>query len=119
MQRDKPKYWKIIYSPEMGERKSPHDFINGIEEKASIYLRLSTLENIKIPREWPGSKPITHDKTTFQQVTIGRYRVYIFLDTRDDFNLAVVCHACPKVSRKTKRKDLDRIVTHIRKYQKK
>ncbi len=116
MHRDKPKYWIIKYSPEIGERKSPHDYINNSAQRASLYLRLRTIEKIKIVREWPGCKPFLHNSLRFYQLTIGRHRVYIYLDTRDKRNHAIVCHVCPKVSQKAKKKDLDRATNHIRKY---
>lgn len=119
MNYDRPAFWIVEFFPEVGEKKSPDQYVRDLEkkERAAIRRQLITLSSIRIPREWPNTKLFEHDGLRFYQLTVGRHRLYLYLDTEvRGVNKIIVCYACPKKSQKAKKIDKNRAVTSIRNY---
>jgi mRNA-degrading endonuclease RelE of RelBE toxin-antitoxin system len=96
--------WNMRFEPPPGERKSPADYIDGLDDpkdKALIYRHLRMIQNLEFI-DW-SVKPITRRKTSIYQLTVGNFRVY--LDFKDD--KIVIFHVCRKVGQKAKKEDLN------------
>jgi len=112
-------YWKVIYFPDIGARRSPKDFIEGLpkEESAIIYRTLRTLEKLEIITQWSKLKSFSHDETKLLQLSVTKkYRLYLYQDTEAKPKKIVVCYACRKQGQKAKNTDLNRAATSIRNY---
>jgi len=75
--------WKLRFEPPPGDRKSPSDYIEGLDhpkDKAIIYEHLKMLRNLE-PKDW-SIKPIKRRNLKIYQLTAGNFRIY--LDYADD-----------------------------------
>ena len=119
MSNNTPKYWKVEFFPDAGEKNSPDQYIRGItnkKEKATIWNKLRSLEKIQYPRDWAGVKPFSYDGLNFYQLTVGRHRFFLHLESTTKPKKIIVCYAFPKTSNNTKKIDKNQGVTRIRKY---
>lgn len=119
MDYTRKKHWNIRFFPVPDDKRSPEVIIAKIDrddERAAIFRRLRSIEDVRFPRDWPGSKRFDHDGFAFHQVTVGRHRIYIYPDTNQGRTDAIVCHICPKKSGSAKKEDLNRVVLNIRNY---
>lgn len=117
MSRAKGKFWQV--RPLTIGTHLPGDYIKQLKEtpdRSAIKHSLEVLEKIRITREWPNTKYMRHDGVGFYQLTVGKHRIYLHIDTEQGVNRAIICYACKKKRQKAEKKDLDRVVTNIQTY---
>lgn len=108
--------WQPFFFPCPGEQNSPEDYINGLDnvnEAANIQIHIETVCRLT-PAYWIGYKPIKPIDTDLWQLTVGKHRIYITLNSKD--HMVVIVYACKKVSQKAKPQDLKRAMANRDKY---
>lgn len=105
--------WEVEFYPAEGKAHSPADSLEQIEddaEKSKILHRLGHMEKEKIS-EWPANW-LNHLEDKLWELYGTNYRAIYCLDE----GTIVVLHVCKKVSRKTRKRDLERARIHFNEY---